>query len=350
LNPLGALYGTLARARRARYARHPHLRRRLHRPVISVGNLVVGGSGKTPVVAAIARMLQEAGERPVILSRGYARRHGGRDPLVVSDGARVREDVERSGDEPQMLARALPGVPVVVAADRHAAGLVAEASLQATVLVLDDAFQHLQLAREIDLLVMGMADLDERLLPAGRLREPLSAAHAADAVIVQGNEADARQVSAGVGVDTAFYTALTYEVPRSVAPFGASLPQSAGGRAAVAVAGIARPERFFAAAMAQGWDVRRKVGFRDHHWFSASDVERIEKMARDAGADVVITTEKDAVRLEPLLRRAQGGTTGTVRISWIFLPMRVSIEPAATFRSWLAMRLAAARATTGLDA
>lgn len=342
MNPLSAVYGTLARARRARYARHPHLRRRLHHPVISIGNLVLGGSGKTPVVAAVARMLKDAGERPAILSRGYARRVSSRAPLVVSDASGVLADVQHSGDEPQMLARALPGVAVIVGADRYASGLVAEEQLQATVLLLDDGFQHLPLARDVDLLVMSPADLDESMLPIGRLREPLSAARDAHAVIVRSSDDDARHVSAAVGVPTVFRLEVVYDGPRFIAPCGQALGESAG-RRVVAVAGIARPERFFAALRNQGWDVARQWAFRDHYWFTAADVRRITHTVRDTGADMVITTEKDAVRLAPLLQASsQAGLAASSH--WAFLPMRVSVEPEAAFRSWLAARLAAARA------
>lgn len=349
MNPLSALYGTLARARRARYTRRPHLRRRLQHPVISVGNIVVGGSGKTPVVAAIARMLKDAGEQPAILSRGYARRVRSRDPLVVSDGSQVLADVQQSGDEPQMLARALPGVPVIVGRDRYACGRLAEEQLHATVLLLDDGFQHLPLARDVDLLVMSAADLRESTLPSGRLREPLGAARAAHAVIVRGSDADASGVSTAVGVSTAFRLEVVYDPPRRVEPYGQPLGDIAGRRVA-AVAGIALPERFFAALRDQRWDVTRQWAFRDHYWFTAADVQRISDTARDVGVDLVITTEKDAVRLAPLLPaglapRGAAERTRTAREAprWAYLPMRVSIEPDAAFRSWLAARVAAAR-------
>ena len=364
MNPLSALYGTLARARRARYARHPHLRRRLRHPVISIGNLVVGGSGKTPVVAAVARMLKDAGERPAILSRGYARRVRSREPLVVSDESRVLADVQHSGDEPQMLARALPGVPVIVGGDRYASGRVAEDQLHATVVLLDDGFQHLPLARDVDLLLMSPADLAESTLPSGRLREPLSAAREAHALVVRGSDDDARHVSVAVGVPIVFRLDVMYDRPRFITSSGQALGETAG-RRVVAVAGVARPERFFAALRAQGWDVARQWAFRDHYWFTATDVQRITATMHDIGADMVITTEKDAVRIAPLLAQAglaspePGGRAETVRrpgdaeptplgddlrARWVFLPMRVSIEPDAAFRSWLAARLAAARA------
>src|SRR5687768_14277849 len=162
--------------RRAWYARHPEARRRLSSPVISVGNLAVGGSGKTPVVAMLARWLVSRGERPAILTRGYGRRHAADGVLVVSDRDRVIEPVARSGDEPQMLARALAGVPVLVSSNRYLAGRLAEGRFDCTVHLLDDGFQHFALERDVDLLLVSRDDLDDTVLPGGRLREPLEAA------------------------------------------------------------------------------------------------------------------------------------------------------------------------------
>jgi tetraacyldisaccharide 4'-kinase len=136
------LYALGARVRR-RTLSSSDAQRRLDRPVVSVGNLSVGGSGKTPLVAYIARLLEDAGERPAILSRGYARTRPEDGVTVVSDGIRLRADLERAGDEPLMLARALPRVPVLVCADRYLAGRLAELRLGATAHLLDDGFQHL---------------------------------------------------------------------------------------------------------------------------------------------------------------------------------------------------------------
>ena len=173
LRALSTAYGAVVAWRRARYAHNPSRQRALNRPVISVGNLRVGGSGKTPAVDYIARLLLAAGERPAILTRGYARKRVQEGVTVVSDGARVLGDLAASGDEPLMLARGLPGVRVLVCADRYLAGVLAERRLDATVHMLDDGFQHLDLARDVDLLVVGEEDLDERPLPEGRLREPM---------------------------------------------------------------------------------------------------------------------------------------------------------------------------------
>ncbi len=330
---LGSLYGRVAARRRAWYARHPEARRRLARPVISVGNLVVGGSGKTPTVAALARVLLAMGERPSILSRGYARRSRARAVVVVSDREHVLEPVSRSGDEPQMLARTLPGIPVLVSADRYVAGVLAEQQFACTVHVLDDGFQHLRLARDVDLLMIAPADLDDRVLPAGRLREPLSSAGAADAVLVTDEET--RTVAARLGVATAFRVIATVGAPRLIQPFGAPVAVAPRSRA-MAFAGIARPERFFDAARRQGWDVVRTIPFRDHYWFEAGDVDRLVAVARSLSVDLILTTEKDATRLLDL-------AIVPAPPVFAYLPMSVAVEPARVFVEWLGERLLAAR-------
>jgi tetraacyldisaccharide 4'-kinase len=304
-----------------------------------VGNLVVGGSGKTPVVAAIARMLQERGDRPAVLSRGYGRRQVADGVVVVSDGSNVLATVEQSGDEPYMLARMLPGVPVLVSADRYLAGTLAEQRFGASVHLLDDGFQHLQLARDVDVLMMAAADLNEQVLPSGRLREPIAAAHAADVVLVNGSDDDVQAVGRVVWKPPVLsdlgQTLLEPPIFRVVTEFAAPrfiAPDVAGSRHArvVAVAGIARPQRFFDALPALGHEVVREFTFRDHHWFSKRDIETIERAKADSRADFIITTEKDAVRISGPL-------------SWAYLPMTVRIEPQPTFQAWLESRLSGRR-------
>jgi tetraacyldisaccharide 4'-kinase len=316
---LSGAYARVTQLRRAWYAR-PGRPRRLNHCVVSVGNLSVGGSGKTPVVAALARLLRDRGERPVILTRGYGRRDTTEGVLVVSDGARVREPVTRSGDEPQLLARTVPGVPVLVCVDRYIAGLFAERQFGATVSIMDDGFQHVQLQRDIDLLLMSPADLDDCVLPTGRLREPLEAARFADAVLVPGTDDDVALVAAELGHHDAFRVVPTFEEPKG--------PRRGDGRTVVAFAGIARPERFFAALRSLGYDVARELTFRDHHWYSAADAEMILAAARETNASLIVTTEKDAVRCD---------------MDVAVLPMTVAIEPAAHFAEWLTVRLHACR-------
>ena len=191
----------------------------------------------------------------------------------------------------------------------------------------------MQLAREIDLLLVARADLDERVLPWGRLREPLDAARSADALLVNGTQDDAAATAGALGVSAVFRVTPRYEAPRLVEPFGAPLP-AATGRRVVAVAGIARPERFFVALRAAGWDVARELVFQDHHWFGPRDLEAMRRAVSDTQADLIITTEKDAVRL--------GHDMSALHLM-AYLPMQLAIEPAAPFAEWLAGRLRAAR-------
>ncbi len=331
LRGASALYGAAASWRRGWYARDPRRRRRLARPVVSVGNLSTGGRGKTPVVAAIAALLQEHGARPAILSRGYARRHRPEGVTVVSDGSNVRSGVEAAGDEPLMLARAMPGVPVLVAADRYAAGRLAESRLGVDLHVLDDGFQHLALARDIDLVLVDDVDFDDRVLPAGRLRERLATLRLADAVLFPSDAASVPQRVSAVAPDVPLFTvrrALGAAVWIGLAP--GEQPQAS--QPVFAIAGVAQPDRFFGDLEAAGWRVAGTMAFRDHHWFAASDVSRVVSAARAAGADAIVTTDKDAVRLEchafdlPLAR----------------VPLSVAVEPPA-FEEWLRARVDQAR-------
>jgi tetraacyldisaccharide 4'-kinase len=333
LTVLSAAYGRVAEWRRRAYARHPGWRRRLASPVISIGNVALGGSGKTPLVEAIARLLAAEGQRPAIVSRGYGRRDAAAGALVVSDGERLLvADARLTGDEPQMLARRLPRIPVIVAADRYVGGRLAEARLGATCILLDDGFQHLRLARDIDLVIVAPDDLDDRVLPSGRLREPLSSASLADAVIVPGDSDVAGRVGAATGAGVVFRLEAHRDEPLAVSPSGG--PIAVPSRAILAVAGIARPRRFLDALSTAGWEVRGEIVHRDHHWYGAADVARAEAAARQAGAAMIVTTEKDAVRLEGLVAASS--------IPWAYLPMRVTVEPQEHFRQWLLDRLAGA--------
>jgi len=331
IKALGSLYGAAASWRRRWYARHPDRQRRLARPVISVGNISVGGSGKTPLVEHIARLLASTGERPSILTRGYGRRLSDPGATVVSDGSRVLACVDESGDEPLMLARALQhdGVVVVVGADRYVSGLLAENRLGATVHILDDGFQHFGLARDVDLLATSEHDLHDQPLPAGRLRETLISASAADAALVDaGYLPAAERVGRALGVATVFRVTRTLEPPRMVKT-GETVVVPSGSRV-FAVAGIARPDRFFSDLTASGWNVVGALAFRDHHQFRRADLVRIEREARKAAAAIVLTTAKDAVRLaEDDLRD----------LPIALVPLRASIEPAADFLAWLRERL-----------
>jgi tetraacyldisaccharide 4'-kinase len=319
---LSTFYAAVARRRREFYAARPDLRRRLRRPVVSVGNLAVGGRGKTPTTACVARVLLDLGERPAILTRGYGRRRADDGVVIVRDGDGIRADLDRSGDEPLMLARQLPGVAILASANRYLAGTLAERHLGATVHLLDDGFQHLQLDRDVDLVIVAGEDLEatSRTLPGGRLREPADALLAADAVLALDDEVFA------LGPKPRHAPFQMFRLRRTL--------QETPPRRVFAVAGIARPQRFFADLRAAGHDVAGQRAFADHHRFSARDVERLVRDARAAGAEALITTEKDYVRLLPFRPFAMP----VVRVALTMEP-----DPLPEFRRWLAGELDAAR-------
>ena len=324
---LSAFYAAVARRRREFYAARPDLRRRLRNPVISVGNIAVGGRGKTPIVLCLARLLREMGERPAVLSRGYARRQADDGVVIVRDGDGIRADLDRAGDEPLMLARRLPGVSVLSASDRFVAGRLAEHHLGATVHVLDDGFQHLQLDRDVDLVIVAGEDLaaDARTLPGGRLREPADTLLAADAVLAL----DEQVFSLGPAPRHAPFE--IFKVKRSVdASAGAAIPHGK----LVAVAGVARPQRFFDDLRAAGCELIRGIPYADHHRYSRRDLDWIFREARAAGAAAVVTTEKDFVRLLPFRPFA---------MPVVWAPLTMEPDPLPEFRGWLRVQLDAAR-------
>jgi tetraacyldisaccharide 4'-kinase len=289
---------------------------------VSVGNLSVGGTGKTPVVARIAEWLIERGERPAILSRGYKRQQPMPGVVVVSDGIEVRTTLARAGDEPLMLAGAVPGAIVCVAEDRYLAGVLAERALGATVHVLDDGFQHVQLARDLDLLVTTMGEIPNgHVLPRGRLREPADAAARAHFLVVMGATAGAASSEAWtLGVSEACGARRAVGTPRGVgrreSGIGSALPP---GARTLLVAGIANPQRFADDVRAAGWEVAGEMWFADHHVFTVADVARITAKLKESGAAAVFTTEKDAVRFEAL---------GSAPFPLFAMPLSVEFDPA----------------------
>ena len=309
------------RVRRRRFERQPQRQRRLSRPVISVGNVSLGGTGKSPVVAAIAQWLSDAGERPAILSRGYARRDPVDGVVVVSDGSTIQSAVEQSGDEPLMLARQVPRAIVCVSPERYLAGLLAEEKLGATVHVLDDGFQHLELARDLDILVTSLGEIPNgKVIPAGRLREPIDAAARAQVLVVSDATAGAAAAEAwALGISQSCGMLRNLGEPVMV-----RLKQDPTERMEgpiLAVAGIAHPDRFVQSLKAAGWNVADSMMFKDHHRYSTTDVAAIAAKMQRAGADAVFTTDKDAVRFEAL---------GAMPFPLYRVPLHIQFDPADT--------------------
>jgi tetraacyldisaccharide 4'-kinase len=346
---LDLLYAQAVGARRRWFERHPEARRRLRQPVISVGNLSVGGTGKTPLVARIAQWLVDLGERPAILSRGYGRRDRRDGVVVVSNGGRFTlADLDRAGDEPLMLARAVPRAIVVVADDRFLAGVVAERRLGATVHVLDDGFQHVQLARDCDVLLTRPDEISGgRTLPFGRLRESIDAAARADFVVVlDADPATAKAEAWTLGVSQGCSGRRRIKRRQTVegadgpacgedaagAERGKSTKDAEGAQGAedaqvsadgvvMAIAGIADPAQFFRMLTEADYQVARCMAFPDHHRYRRSDIARIRDAARAAGTDLVLTTEKDQVRLE-----AAAAALGELPFTCVAVPMTLEID------------------------
>ena len=303
LLPVAPLYRAVVATRVAAYERGWLRRKQLDVPVISVGNLTFGGTGKTPTVIALVRDLIRLGRRPAVLTRGYKRRD---DDQVVVVGPEPRNTVEQVGDEPIEMARRLPGVPVVVDADRERGGLAAQ-RLGADIVVLDDGFQHLRLERDLNLVLLDAGDPwgGGRLPPMGRLREPTSAIRRADAVLITKVPADWRPVVAHIesAVD-----AIAPTIQVFVARMNATRVRRPGGRweaaenlagsRIFACAGLGRPQGFVATLEAAGATVVGSKWFPDHHDYSPEDVASVCAAAQRADA-VVVTTGKDMVKLPP---------------------------------------------------
>ncbi|MFQ5508907.1 MAG: tetraacyldisaccharide 4'-kinase [Leptospirillia bacterium] len=271
-------------------------------PVISVGNLRVGGTGKTPTVMHLARAISGMHREVGVVLRGYGGKHEGNNrPLLVSDGKNMLAGPDDAGDEAVLLAGSLPGVPVVVCSNRAAAGsLLCEHGVR--VLLLDDGFQHLRLVRDVDVVLLdGNAPFGNgRMLPRGPLREPPDALRRADLILVRGDAEQCVRVKDRIAPLT---SASVLGVEVSVAGLSDQngrdtvLPD---GINAYAVCGIARPDRFHDTL--SGLPLR-VVGFYplgDHHRYSREDVRRVQEKAVAAGAEVVLTTEKDRVKLANL--------------------------------------------------
>jgi tetraacyldisaccharide 4'-kinase len=277
MNPLTGLYSAATTLRNTLFDRGVLSSRCLDQPVVSVGNLSVGGSGKTPFVIALGEMLKERGIRFDVLTRGYRRKSRG---VLVVDPNGAAADF---GDEPLLIARRL-GVPVIVGESRYQAGRLAEQKFQPQLHLLDDGFQHRYLARDFDIVLLTERDFDDQLLPSGRLREPLSSLARADAIVLP----------AGWAVNhPALSQKLIWRIQRTlVLPSVPATP--------IAFCGIARPEQFFAQVRAAGITLAAEVEFRDHHAYNKTDIDRLLAMRSKLGAAGFLTTGKDAVNLGSL--------------------------------------------------
>jgi tetraacyldisaccharide 4'-kinase len=274
LSLLSSIYGTVVAARNGLYDRATLGTRRLDGPVISVGNLSLGGSGKTPFVILLGELLQARGIKFDVLSRGYGRKSRG--TLLVDPGGLPTQ----FGDEPLLIARHLE-VAVTVGEDRFAAGQFAETKFGAQLHLLDDGFQHRQLHRDFEIVLVTPQDATDRLLPAGRLREPLASLRRADAVVL----------AAGARAESfPLQGQLIWRVRRGIAP--ENVPPRP-----VVFCGIARPQNFVLQLRTANIEPAAEAFYRDHHAYTEGDIRDLLALKQKSEAGGYVTTEKDAVNL-----------------------------------------------------
>jgi tetraacyldisaccharide 4'-kinase len=312
LRPASSVYGGLMSVRAALFVRGVARVRRLPVPVVSVGNLVVGGSGKTPFVEMLARRLQDRGERVAILMRGY--RGASARPAVVCDGRTLLAAPPAAADEAYLLGRRLQGVAVLTGTDRYQVGQVALQTMASGIIVLDDGFQHLRLHRDLDIVLIdgGNPFGYGRLLPSGLLREHpralarahlLVITHADLSLDLEATRRDIRRYAPTTPIALAVHRPVSV-----VAPDGSEMPaETLRGQCLVACSGIANPRRFEATLGRLGAVVLAHHVFPDHYVYGRDDLDALFTAADRARASMIVTTEKDMIKLSPL--RPEGDRT-----------------------------------------
>jgi len=291
VNPLSSIYGAVVRTRNALYDRGHLQARRLQGPVVSVGNLSAGGSGKTPFVMLLGELLKAHGLNFDILSRGYGRKTRG---VLLVEPAGLPQQF---GDEPLLIARKLQ-VPVIVGEDRHQAGHFAESKFGPQLHLLDDGFQHRQLARDFDIVLVTPQDETDSLLPTGRLREPLTSLSRADAVVLASGASPESFPLEGK---------LVWRVKRGI------VPQSLPSRPVVFCA-IARPQNFLLQLRTANIEPAAQAFYRDHHAYTEKDIRELLELKTRSEAGGFVTTEKDAVNLGSYLSALQPLSVVQVRM------------------------------------
>ncbi len=326
LPPLSLLYGAVTRTRLSLYRRGTFHTTKLDRPVISIGNITTGGTGKTPLVEHVARLIAAQGKKVCILTRGYGRK----DPhlqVIVSDGYGVLASPSEAGDEPYLLATKLKGLAAVISsADRIAAGREAIKDFGTDCFVLDDGFQHLRLARDLNVVTIDATNPwgGGRLLPHGRLRESIEGMSRADCVVitrcdhVKNVDVLREEISRLTGGKPTFESQMRMVRISPLKNGGETL--AAPARVA-AFCAVGNPASFFENLRRAGYELAVERSFPDHHVYSQGETDAIIRLAKDAGADALITTAKDAVKLRTL----------SFSIPWYVAEIEVAINDADGF-------------------
>ncbi|MCA1626087.1 MAG: tetraacyldisaccharide 4'-kinase [Acidobacteria bacterium] len=315
---LSWIYGIIIRTRNSLYEKGILESFSLGVPVISIGNITVGGTGKTPLVAFVAELLYKNGEKVCVLSRGYGRINS-RKRILVADGEKVLVDAKQAGDEPFELAVRLLGKAIVVAdANRIAAGNWAREKFGITVFVLDDAFQHRRVRRDLDIVTVDATNPfgNEKLLPTGVLREPLENLSRASAIVItRANLCEEKHIT-----DLKFEISKINEHCRifvsgnrisnliDLGDFSANAQSTQTAKdkeqrtkdKALAFCALGNPENFFEQLRRENFNLAATQKFPDHYFYKQTDIEKLEKIARQKGAEILLTTAKDAVKLKDL--------------------------------------------------
>ena len=307
LLPLLKLYQWLLEWRNWMWDQGLFATRRLSGKVISIGNLTVGGTGKTPLTLYVAKFLHQKGFRVAVLSRGYQRKKR-RVLTVVSNGEKILSSPRYAGDEPYLIARSLPGVAVAVHPDRYQVGRWAEERLGAEVHLLDDGFQHRRLWRDVNILLLDGNESQQELhlFPRGRLREPLKGIRRADIIVITQSTPEQSSLPVMEAVKEHKSTSPLFYSQRLLRglfwvkgdrevkeiPFAS--------RRVVSLSGISQPHYFEEDLRRLQLEIIRSFRFRDHHWYKQRELDAVVSTARELGAEAVVTTEKDALRLSHL--------------------------------------------------
>ena len=302
----GLLYESLVRAHNGLYAAGVLPQRHLPGPVLSVGNITMGGSGKTPLVLYIAHVLTQRGFQPAILTRGYKRAQG-QETRILAPGEEVSSAARVLGDEPAVMRRHFSSAWMGISKNRFRAGSIISQKLRQAVFILDDGFQHRKLYRDLDIVILDRSQAlqSNRVFPQGTLREPLSGLHRCHAIVLNGTRdeddggASTEEIARYHPKASIFYCSQTIEslvplAPWNVMDFSAEAPRPLS---AYLIAAIGNPRRFEQDVRRLGIDVRGAKYFPDHYWPTPGDWRACAEDARSKHAEAILTTEKDAVKI-----------------------------------------------------
>ncbi|UCD84561.1 MAG: tetraacyldisaccharide 4'-kinase [Deltaproteobacteria bacterium] len=325
------IYRFVLQVRSLFYRREIFPSKRINCPTISIGNITLGGSGKTPMVAYLAAALRDKGFKVAVLSRGYKRKHPGRLALV-SDGKEVILGVDEAGDEPYMLARKLNGVPIIVGKDRYQSGLLARNNFSVDGVVLDDGFAYLGLKRDLDIILIDgeIGFGSKKLLPRGILREPLKALARAGLFVINRAE-DTREIEELLRrynpASPVFRSRFSFDKFININKREEVEQEKVKENKILAFCGTANPSSFRQSLQELELDIAEFIEFPDHWYYRQSDLKRIAKMAQGLGVDYIVTTEKDGVKLE--------GRIEEETPPWLMLLIKISMDDSDSFLDYL---------------